>query len=140
MAKISAVGSYIALDDSGGTVRNISNDISDIEINLPTNLLEVTGMDKSAPERIGGLQDSTVSLSGFFNPAANMSNAVLGTGRTTARTLTIVIGGNTTGNPQITGEYIIENYDVSFGDDRSATWSASLSKNDGVVQAWSTAS
>lgn len=139
MAKISAVGSYVALDTSGGVVTDISNDVTSIDVNLPTNLIETTGIDKSAPERIAGLQDSSVTLNGPFNDAAaSGAHFVMGTGRTTARTLTIALNGNTTGNPKFTGEYILESYDVAVGDDRAVTYTAVLQLNDGVVPEWTT--
>lgn len=137
MAKISAKGSYIAVDDSGGTVRDISNDCSTFTINMPSNLLEVTGIDKSAPERIVGVQDTSIGLEGYFNPASNLSHDVFKT-RTTARTVTLAVGGNTSGNAKVTGEYLIENYDLDFGDDGTATWSVTLLLESGTVQAWTT--
>ncbi len=135
MAKIAGTGTYVAVDDSAGAWQDISNDISSISINLPTNMLDVTGLDKSANERIGGLQDGSIGLEGYFNAASNKSHDVFKT-RSTARTVTIAIGGNTTGNPRLAGEYLIENYDISLGDDRSLTWSATLQLADGAVPTW----
>ena len=60
MAKQSGLGDYIAVDDSGGSARDISNDVSTIEVAIPQNLLEATGIDKSAMERIIGLGDGTI--------------------------------------------------------------------------------
>ena len=137
MAKIAGTGTYVAADDSAGNWKDISNDISSVSINLPTNMLEVTGLDKSAPERIGGLQDGSIGLEGYFNAATDKSHDVFKT-RTTARTVTIAIGGNTSTNPKMAGEYIIENYDISLGDDRSLTWSVTLQLADGTVPTWTT--
>ena len=52
MAKISGLGDTISIDDSGGTARAISNDITDFSINNSQNLLDATGIDKSAMEKI----------------------------------------------------------------------------------------
>ena len=48
MAKQTGLGDYVAVDDSGGSVRDISNDITSYSINVPQNMFEVTGVDKSA--------------------------------------------------------------------------------------------
>ena len=48
MAKQSGLGDYIAIDDSGGSARDISNDVVSLTINTPQETLTVTGIDKSA--------------------------------------------------------------------------------------------
>ena len=41
MAKQTGLGDYLAVDDSGGTVRDISNDIGDYGINIAQELVEM---------------------------------------------------------------------------------------------------
>ena len=103
MAKQTGLGDYLAIDDSGGTARDISNDIGDYGINISQELVEVTGLDKSARERITGMSDSDVSINGFFNPASNKSHDVFKT-RTGTRSFDLRIGGNTSSNPKLTME------------------------------------
>ena len=62
MAKQTGLGDYLAVDDSGGTPRDLSNDIGDYGINIAQELVETTGLDKSARERITGMSDGDVSL------------------------------------------------------------------------------
>lgn len=52
MAKQTGLGDYLAVDDSGGTARDISNDVTSIQIETPQALIDVMGLDKSAMERI----------------------------------------------------------------------------------------
>ena len=65
MAKQSGLGDYLAVDDSSGTVRDISNDVTNATFNNGTALQEVTGIDKSAVERLQLLGDGTVSTAHY---------------------------------------------------------------------------
>lgn len=57
---------------------NISGDVGTIQnINGGPNPLDVTGMDKSAMERIGGVRDGALAFSSYFNPASNQAYPVL---------------------------------------------------------------
>ena len=57
---------------------DLSNDIGQLDnVTLERNLLEVTGLDRSAVERLGGLYTSSIGFTGFFNPAALKEHVVL---------------------------------------------------------------
>jgi hypothetical protein len=137
MAKQSGLGDYIAVDDSGGTARDISNDITSYTINTPQNLYEITGLDKSAVERLIGLSDYTVTLNGVTDYASNKSHDVFKT-RTGTRTVTIAIGGNTSSNPELESEMLISSFNQERGDDGSATWTAELMLQSGTAATWGT--
>jgi len=137
MAKQTGLGDYLAVDDSGGTPRDISNDIGDYGINISQELIETTGLDKSARERITGMSDSDVTLNGFFNPASNKSHDVFKT-RTGTRTFDLRIGGNTSSNPKLAMEMQVASYNISRGSDGSLTWTAGLNLADGTVPVYST--
>lgn len=64
MSKSSGLGTHLYI---GG--RDVSNDTSAVAITSPTALLEFTGIDKSAHERLGGLRDGSIAVTSFFNPA-----------------------------------------------------------------------
>ena len=76
MAKQSGLCDYIAVDDSGGTPRDISDNITGYEIGNTQNLLDSTTISKSAMERLIGLGDLSISLSGVFDKASNKSHDV----------------------------------------------------------------
>lgn len=137
MAKQSGLGDQLIIDDNGGTARDISNDITSISIPTPQNLQDVTGLDKSAMERLPLLQDGSVQVQGVFNPAANMSHDVFKS-KANVRTVTYRVGGNTNGNPELELNMYVENYDLSRGNDGSLTFSATLQLADGVVPTWGT--
>jgi hypothetical protein len=137
MAKQSGLGDYIAVDDSGGSARDLSNDITGYSVNVPQNLFEITGIDKSAMERLVGLGDGTVSLNGVFNSASNKSHDVFKT-RTGTRTFDLRVGGNTSSNPKLTMEMLVTEYNIERGDDGALTWTAGLSLQSGTTPTWGT--
>ena len=138
MAKQTGLGDYVAVDDSSGAVRDLSNDISGgYGINIAQELLDTTGLDKSARERLTGMSDSDVTLTGTFNPASNKSHDVFKT-RTTARTFDLRVGGNTSSNPKLAMEMMIASYNLSRDSSGQMTWTATLNLSDGAVPAWTT--
>ena len=137
MAKQTGLGDYLAVDDSGGDPRDISNDVTNVDFSIPQNLMETTGLDKSAMERIIGLGDGTCSISGIFNAASNKSHDVFKT-RTGTRTVDYRIGGNSSSNPKLAMEMLVTGYNISRGTDGSLTWTAELSLQSGTVPTWGT--
>ena len=139
MAKQTGLGDMLQIDDSGGTARDISSDIGDYGINISQELIETTGLDKSARERITGMSDSDVSLNGFFNAASNKSHDVFKT-RTGTRTFDLRVGGNTSSNPKLAMEMQVASYNISRGADGALTWTVGMNLSDGTVPAYSTVS
>tara|TARA_R110000765_G_scaffold237406_1_gene340090 strand:+ start:70 stop:486 length:417 start_codon:yes stop_codon:yes gene_type:complete len=137
MAKQTGLGDYLAVDDSSGTPRDISNDIGDYGVNIPQELVETTGLDKSARERITGMSDGDVTINGFFNAASNKSHDVFKT-RTGTRTVDLRMGGNSSSNPKLAMEMVVASYSITRGSDGALTWSATLNLADGTVPAWTT--
>ena len=138
MAKQSGLGDYIAVDDSGGTARDISDNITNYEIGNSQNLLDSTTISKSAMERLIGLGDLSISLSGIFDKASNKSHDVFKT-KSGIRTFTLAVGGDTTGYPELEAECLVADYNLSRGNDGGLTWSATLTLQDGTVPTWGTA-
>ena len=137
MAKQSGLGDYFAVDNSAGSLKDISNDIRSLDVNIAQNLLDITGIDKSAMERLIGLGDGTITVTGVYNSAANMSHDVFKT-RTGTRTVDYKIGGNTQGNPYLTMEMLVTSYVPVHNADGSLTFTAGLSLQSGTTPTWST--
>lgn len=133
MAKESGLGMAMSVDDSAGVLRNIANDITETSISTPRGVQEVTGIDKSAMERILLLADVEVEHNGVFNDAAGMSHDVFKTVPSTsvARTTTFVISGQT-----FTCELLYTNYELSRSDSGELTFTAPGNLADGVVPVW----
>jgi len=80
MAKESGLAwETLSVDDSGGTLRDIRNDITNFEFATPRAVQDVTGIDKSAMERLLLLADMSLTLNGVFNDETNKSHTVLKT-------------------------------------------------------------
>ena len=133
MAKESGLGMSVAVDDSGGTARTISNDITNLDFATPREEQDITGLDKSARERLLLLADFTVTLNGVFDDASNMAHDVFKTVPSTsvARTTTIAISGQT-----LACEAFYTDYSLSRGTDGSFTWTTSGALSGGAVPTW----
>lgn len=133
MAKESGIGWSLAVDDSAGTPRTITNDVTNLTINTPRAEQDITGLDKSAHERLLLLADMSEALNGVFNDASNMSHAVFKTVPSTsvARTVTNGISGQT-----LAGELLFTDYAMTRAADGSFTWSAPGVLADGTVPTW----
>ena len=134
MAKEGGMGFSVAVDDSAASARTISNDITNFNFATPRGVQDVTGVDKSAIERLLLLADFSVTLNGVFNDASNMSHAVFKTvpSSSVARTVTLSISGQSLAN-----ETVFSDYGLTRNQDGSLTWTAPGSLADGTVPTWS---
>jgi hypothetical protein len=137
MAKQTGLGDYLACDNSSGALKDVSNDITNIGITQNQQLLDSTGIDKSAMERLIGLGDVSFDISGVFNSAADMSHAVFST-LSGIRTISYAIGGNSSSNPILTTECLLSNYNLTRATDGSLTFTVNAALQSGTVPAWST--
>lgn len=133
MAKESGLGMAIAIDDSGGSARTISNDLTNFDFAIPRAVQDVTGIDKSAMERLLLLADFSITANGIFNDASNQSHDVFKTVSSTsvARTVTITVSGQTLPN-----ETFFTDYSLARGADGALTWSAPGVLTGGTVPTW----
>lgn len=112
MAKTSGLGDNFYL---GGY--DLSGDTAALgEVGGGFATIDVTGIDKSAFERIGGVRDGRIEWTSHFNPASAKAHAVLSTLPTTDRTITYC-RGTTIGNAAacLIGKQL--NYDVTRDND-----------------------
>lgn len=123
----------LSVDDSGGTPRDIRNDITNLEFTTPRATQDVTGIDKSAMERLLLLADFTITLNGVFNPATNQAHDVFKTVPSTSvqRTVSITVGGKSLPN-----ECIFTDYPLSRSDTGELTWAVPGQLADGTVPTW----
>jgi len=133
MAKESGIAMSIAVDDSGGSARTISNDITNFDFSTPRNVQVITGLDKSAEERLQLLADFTITLNGVFNDASNVAHDVFKTvaSSSVVRTVTITISGQSLPN-----ETFFNDYALSRPQSGELTWSAPGALGGGTVPTW----
>ena len=133
MAKFAGLAMSMTLDDSGGSsATNISNDVASITLSDTRGEQDITGIDKSAMERLQLLADTDITLTGNGWPSS-ATLAVLATNMSAARTLVL--------NWPDSGTYTVEVMIFSFGPTRGAdggiTWTANLKLSNGTAGAWS---
>ena len=133
MAKESGIGMSIAVDDSGGSARTISNDITNFDFSTPRNVQVVTGLDKSAEERLQLLADFSITINGVFNDDSNQSHAVFSTvpSSSVARTVTITVSGQSLPN-----ETFFNDYAITRAATGELTFSAPGTLTGGTVPTW----
>lgn len=134
MAKASGVGwTTCSVDDSSGTAKAIKNDITDLDFSTPRAVQDITGIDKSAMERLLLLADFSITLNGVFNAATGLSHDVFKTVPSTsvARTVTLTVNGVTLAN-----ETLFTDYQLKRSNSGELTWSAPGVLSDGTVPTW----
>jgi hypothetical protein len=138
MAKQSGLGATISVDDSGGTVRAITNDVQSFQFATPVGVLDDTGVDKSAVERLLLLVDFSVSL---VTTAINFAAAPsfhdcfkTVTSTRVKRTTAILVGS---GGGTMTAEVFYTDYQVTRGQDGALGATVPGVLADGVAPAWS---
>lgn len=132
MAKESGLGwTTCSLDNSSGTLKALVNDIHSQDISTPRAVQDVTGLDKSAIERLHLLADGAATLRFTFNDATDFTHDVF-TPLDNARTFTNVVSGQT-----LSMEMLITDYALVRADDGSFTGTAPLVLADGTVPTWS---
>ena len=134
MAKKSGLAwSTLSVDDSGGTPRDIRNDITNLDISTPRAMQETTGIDVYGTERLHLLADCVITLNGVFNDAADKSHSVFKDFGSGARTLACAVSGQTLTPPTL----LFDDYQLKRSDKGELLWSTKGMSADGTVAAWS---
>jgi hypothetical protein len=109
------------------------NDFTNLQFSTPRGVQDITGLDKSAMERLLLLADFQVTFNGVFNVASNMSHDVFKTVPSTsvARTVTLTIAAKT-----LACETLFSDYQLNRAQDGSFTFTAPGALSDGTVPTW----
>lgn len=134
MSKESGLGwTTLAVDNSSGTPNDIKNDVTSLDWSVTNAMQEVTGVDKSAIERLALLADFTTTLNGVYDDGSSLSWATLKDLPTgVSRTVTLTVSGQT-----LTNECLGTSFDFSRSDAGELTWKSTLVLSNGVLPAWS---
>ena len=125
MAKSSGLTTSVTIASN-----DISNDVTSINVDTPYGVQDITGLDKSAVERILLRADLTGTVTGVFNTTASKSHATLKTPG--SKTFVIVYPGPAT----LTFTAVTTNYALTMGTDGSLTWSVNFQLSSGTAAAW----
>ena len=135
MAKASGVGwTTFSVDDSTNTQQAIIDDLTDLKFTTPRAVQDITGIDKTAIQRLLLLADLTVTMNGVFNAAANQSHAVFSTIPSTSvnRLITSVVNGKT-----LAPTCCLTDYPLTRATSGALTWSVPGSLSSGTAPTWS---
>lgn len=135
MAFVHGKGSAFALDDSAGTERNLSTFLDNVSGPMGRALSEVSAFGDGGVRNITGLQNSSFTISGHWDPTATTGpHAVLGGLLTASATSTFKFGpaGTGTGSPRVTGECWLASYQITSQVAEKVSFEAEV-QVDGVV-------
>jgi hypothetical protein len=133
MAKITGLGwTTLSLDNASAAAQDIRNDVTNFDFATPFAQQEVTGVDKSAYERLQLLADFSGTLNAVFNPSANRVHAVASGDMRVIRTLALTGGGVTLNN-----EVLLTNYSLTRAAGGEYTCQIPFVLADGTTPTWS---
>ena len=128
MAKETGLGFQVQVDNPADALTDISNDVTNLSFATPRGVQDVTGVDKSAMERLLLLADFSVTLNGVFNP--DLSQDVFDD-LTGERDCDLTISAEVLQN-----DVLFTDYAMTRNADGSFTWSAPGVLADGTVPVW----
>lgn len=135
MSKVTGLAwTALTIGDATNTPEAIKNDFTNVTFSTPRAVQDVTGIDKSAFERLLLLADMSFTGTGVFNPAASpSSHDVLRTVPSTSvnRTTTLTTNGKT-----LAGNLLFTDYAITRAVGGALTFSAPGVLADGAVPTW----
>lgn len=134
MAKENGLGwSVLDVDDEAGVAQDLREDVNSLEFSTPRAVLEVTGIDKSAMERLHGLADFSITLNFTFDDDTADSVHDVFKDLSNQRTVLITVSAQI-----LTNECLFTDYALNRGTDGSFSGTAPAVLSNGVVPAWTT--
>ena len=96
------------IDDSGGTLRDISDVLTDVAVSRTADVAEVSAFSNSSKAYVAGLKDATITISGSFDATVDgYLSGIIGS----EGSFEFYPIGTTGGNPKSSGECICTSYD-----------------------------
>jgi len=136
MAKESGLGwTTASRDDSGGSLRAIVNDVTNVDFTIPREVQDITGMNKSSRERLLLLGDYQSNWTMVFNDAACTSSFQVHKTVASAdvtRSESLVISGQTLNN-----EVLLTDMGMARGADGSLIITGPAVLQSGTDPTWS---
>lgn len=135
LAKVTGLNwTTLSVDDASNVQQPIKNDVTNLQFATPRAVQDVTGVDKSAIERLLLLADFSITLNGVFNPATNAEHDVFKTIPSTSvnRLVTLVTNGKT-----IAPTLVLTDYTITRAIGGELTWAVPGVLANGVAPTWS---
>lgn len=119
------------IDDSGGTLRDISDVLTDVSISRTADVAEVSAFSNSSKAFVAGLKDATLTISGSFDATVDgYLSGILGA----EGSFEFYPIGTTGGNPKASGEAIMTSYDRTPDIGGAVTFSAAFQVSGDVTE------
>jgi hypothetical protein len=119
------------IDDSGGTLRDISNVLTDVAVSRTADVAEVSAFSNSSKAYVAGLKDATITISGSFDATVDgYLKGILGA----EGSFEFYPIGTTGGNPKASGECIMTSYDRTPDVGGAVTFTAAFQVSGDVTE------
>jgi hypothetical protein len=119
------------IDDSGGTLRDISDVLTDVSISRTADVAEVSAFTNSSKAYVAGLKDATMTISGSFDATVDgYLSGILGA----EGSFEFYPIGTTGGNPKASGEAIMTSYDRTPDIGGAVTFTAAFQVSGDVTE------
>lgn len=119
------------IDDSGGTLRDISDVLTDVSISRTADVAEVSAFSNSSKAFVSGLTDATLTISGSFDATVDgYLSGILGA----EGSFEFYPIGTTGGNPKASGEAIMTSYDRTPDIGGAVTFTAAFQVSGDVTE------
>ena len=119
------------IDDSGGTLRDISDVLTDVSISRTADVAEVSAFSNSSKAFVAGLKDATLTISGSFDATVDgYLSGILGV----EGSFEFYPIGTTGGNPKASGEAICTSYDRTPDVGGAVTFTAAFQVSGDVTE------
>lgn len=124
----------LSVADATGAAVDIRNDVTNLDFSTPRAVQDVTGIDKSAHERLLLLADFSMTLHGVFNP--DVSHEVFATVPSTSvvRATSITVNGQS-----LDTNCLYSDYALTRSNSGELTWQVPGALADGAVPVWTAA-
>lgn len=135
----------VKMDDSGGTLRQFDDgDITSVDLGLTYKQHDVSGFGQDVQNMVNGQLQAPVTIKGFLTTTANTGTHTVINGafqNGSQVSLVVQVGQNTTptsGDPEYTGEFVVESYKPKLETGGAISFEASLKPATGTAPAWGT--
>ena len=119
------------IDDSGGTLRDISNVLTDVAVSRTADVAEVSAFSNSSKAFVAGLKDASITISGSFDATVDgYLKAILGV----EGDFEFYPIGTTGGNPKASGKAIMTSYDRTPDIGGAVTFTAAFQVSGDVTE------
>jgi hypothetical protein len=136
MAKTSGLGATVLVDDASSAAQTISNDVTNFSFATPRGVQDITGVDKSAHERLLLLADYSATFNGVFDNGSNLSHAVFKTIPSTSVNRNVKIEPTSGATPALSCLCVLTDYTITRANAGELTWAVPAALADGTVPTW----